>query len=65
MKITAKTLIVLFLAGLIGSSCSTVGRVSKENQEELSRVEKMTPEQKAEWERAQRDKLAPGNLPSR
>ena len=64
MKTAVQTLIVLFLVGSVVSGCSTVSRVSKENQEELSRVEKMSPQEKAEWERAQRNKFEPGNLPT-
>lgn len=65
MKAKAKTLIMLLLVGLIGSSCTTLSRVTSENKEELGRVEKMSPQEKAEWERAERDKRLPGNLPNR
>ena len=64
MKTAVQTLIVLFLVGSVISGCSTVSRVSTENQEELSRVEKMSPQEKAEWKRAQRNKFEPGNLPT-
>ncbi len=56
MKTTAKTLAVLLLVGLFGSSCETVSRLNTEYEEEMVRIEKMSPEERTEWERAQQEK---------
>lgn len=56
MKTTAKTLAVLLLVALFGSSCETVSRLNAEYEEEMVRIEKMSPEERAEWERAQHEK---------
>lgn len=56
---TRKMLALLLLVGLFGSSCATVSRLNAEYEEEMARVEKMSPEEKAEWEKVQheRDKI--------
>lgn len=56
MKALAKTLAVLFLFGLLGMGCTTVSRLNAEYEEEMTRVETMTPEERAEWEKAQHEK---------
>ena len=56
MKTTVKMLALLLLAGVLASSCATVSRLNTEYEEEMTRVEKMSPEDKAEWERAQQEK---------
>jgi hypothetical protein len=65
MKTTIKTLALLLLVGFLGSSCATVSRLNAEYEEELARVEKMSPEQKAEWKKAELEKFQPGNLRTR
>jgi uncharacterized protein YceK len=49
-----KTLALLLLVGLFGSGCASVSRLNAEYEEELARVEMMSPEEKAEWEQIQR-----------
>jgi hypothetical protein len=51
---TRKTLALLLLVGFLGSGCATVSRLNAEYEEELARVEMMSPEEKAEWEQIQR-----------
>lgn len=58
---TARMLAMLLLIGLFGSSCATVDRFSAEYEEEMARVEKMSPEEKTEWENAQHEKFNPGS----
>ena len=53
---TAKVLALLLLVGVFGSSCATVSRLNAEYEEEMARVERMSPEEKAEWEQAQQEK---------
>ena len=53
---TASVLALLLLVGVLGSSCATVSRLNAEYEEEMARVEQMSPEQKAEWEQAQQEK---------
>jgi hypothetical protein len=54
MKTGVKTLGVLLLLGLFGSSCATVSRLDAEFEEETTRIEQMSPEEKAELEKARR-----------
>jgi hypothetical protein len=56
MKTTVKTLAVLLLVGLFGSSCATVDRLNAEYEEELVRVEQMSPEEKADFEKARQER---------
>jgi hypothetical protein len=56
MKTTIRTLALLLLVGFLGSSCETVSRLNAEYEEESARVERMSPEEKAEWEQAQHEK---------
>jgi len=59
MKIS-RALAVLLLVGLFGSSCATVNRLNAEYEEEttqeMARVALMSPEAKAEWQKAQRER---------
>jgi hypothetical protein len=52
MKIGIKTLAVLLLAGLFASSCATASRLDTEYEEETVRIEQMSPEEKAEFQKA-------------
>ena len=56
MKTTLKMLALALLVGLFGSSCATVSRLNAEYEEELVRVEKMGPEEKADWEKAEHER---------
>ena len=56
MKTTVKTLALLLLVGLLGSSCATVSRLNAEYEEELIRMEQMSPEEKADWEKSQQER---------
>jgi hypothetical protein len=49
---------LLLLVGLFGSSCGTVDRFNTEYEEETTRVEKMSPAEKADWERQQHQDFA-------
>ncbi|HVO93265.1 MAG TPA: hypothetical protein VMT22_10515 [Terriglobales bacterium] len=57
MKTFVKMLALVFLVGFLGSSCATVDRLNTEYEEETARVERMTPEEKAEWEKAQHEEF--------
>jgi len=50
MKLAMKTLAMLLLVGLFGSSCATLGGLNTEYEEETARVEQMSPQEKAAWE---------------
>ena len=56
---TARMLTLLLLVGVFGASCTTVSRLNAEYEEEMARVEQMSPEEKAEFERArlEREKI--------
>ena len=56
MKTTVKTLALLLLVGFLGSSCATVSRLNAEYEEELVRIEQMSPEEKAEFEKARQER---------
>ena len=53
---TKKLLALLLLGGLLVSGCATVSRLNAEYEEEMTRVENMSPEEKAEWEKAHAEK---------
>jgi hypothetical protein len=53
---TRKALAVLLLVGLFVSSCATVSRLNTEYEEEMTRVERMSPEEKADWEKSQHER---------
>ena len=55
MKTMTKLVAVLFIVGLLGSSCATVDRYSTEAEEEATRVQQMTPQEKAAWENEQHE----------
>ena len=55
MKTMAKLLAILFVIGLFGSSCATLDRLNTEAEEETTRVEQMTPQEKANWENEQHE----------
>jgi outer membrane lipoprotein-sorting protein len=56
MKTMVKTLALLVLLGFLGSGCATVSRLNAEYEEEMTRVETMSPEEKAEWEKAHEER---------
>lgn len=53
MKTGIMGLALLLLVGLFGSSCAIVDRLNTEYEEETARVAKMSPAEKAEWEKQQ------------
>ena len=53
---TKKMMALLLLAGFLGSGCATVSRLNTEYEEEMTRVENMSPEARAEWEKAHAEK---------
>ena len=53
---TASLLTLLLLVGVLGSSCATVSRLNAEYEEEQARVEQMSPQDKAEFEKAQQER---------
>jgi len=53
---TASMLTLLLLVGVLGSSCATVSRLNAEYEEEQARVEQMSPQDKAEFEKAQQER---------
>ena len=57
MKATVKMLALLIVAGFLASGCAAVSRINAEYEEEMVRVEKMTPEEKAEWNKQGNEKI--------
>jgi len=55
MKARVMSLSVLFFAGFLISSCATLDRYNTEYEEEMTSVEKMTPQEKADWEKEQHE----------
>ena len=53
---TKKTLALLLLVGFLGSGCATVSRLNAEYEEELIRIEQMSPEEKADFEKARQER---------
>jgi uncharacterized protein YceK len=53
---TKKSLALLLLVALLGSGCATVSALNAEYEEEMTRVENMSPEERAEWEKAHAEK---------
>lgn len=51
MKTTVLTLASLFLFGFLAAGCATVDRLNAEYEEETTRIEKMSPEEKADFEK--------------
>jgi uncharacterized protein YceK len=62
---TKKMLALLLLVGFLASGCATVSRLNAEYEEEMTRVENMSPEERAEWKKAELEKFEPGNLHTR
>lgn len=56
MKTGVKTLAVLLLVGLFGSSCATLSRLDTEYEEETARIEQLSPEEKAEFQKAKHER---------
>jgi hypothetical protein len=50
MKTTVLTLASLFLFGFLAAGCSTVSRLDTEFEEEMTRIEYMSPDEKAALE---------------
>lgn len=48
---------LLFIAGFLISSCATLDRLNNENEEEATRVEQMSPQDKADWEKEQHEEF--------
>lgn len=55
MKTGSLAVALLFLVGFLGAGCATVDRLNTEYEEEMTRIENMTPEEKAEFEKAQHE----------
>ena len=55
MKARVMTLPLLLFAGFLVSSCATLDRLNTESEEETNRVERMTPQEKADWEKEQHE----------
>jgi hypothetical protein len=55
MKARVMSLSVLLFAGFLISSCATLDRYNTEYEEEMTSVEKMTPQEKADWETEQHE----------
>ena len=51
---TGSTILALLVLAFLGSSCTTMNRLSTEYEEETTRVKQMSPEEKAAWEQQQR-----------
>jgi hypothetical protein len=50
---TGSTILALLVLAFLGSSCTTMNRLSTEYEEETTRVKQMSPEEKAAWEQQQ------------
>lgn len=57
---TRKTLALLLLLGFFASGCATMSRLNAEYEEELVRIEQMTPEEKAEQQKIHWDEFVGG-----
>ena len=55
MKPTAAMFALVFSLSLFGASCATVSRLNEEFEEEMTRIESLSPEQKAELEKNKRE----------
>lgn len=51
MKTGIMSLALVLLVGFLAAGCATVSRFDTEYEEEMARVEKMSPEEKEEYER--------------
>ena len=54
MKTQITPLALLLVAALLVSGCATVSRLTAEYEEETTRIEQMTPGEKAEFEKEKR-----------
>jgi len=54
---TNKKFAWLLLVAFIGSGCAAMNRLNAEYEEEMTRIENLSPEDKAEWEATQRPYL--------
>jgi hypothetical protein len=52
---TGGTILALLVLAFFGSSCTTMDRRNTEYEEETARVKQMSPEEKTEWEKQQRE----------
>jgi len=52
---TGGTILALLVLAFVGSSCTTMDRLSTEYEEETTRVKQMSPEEKAAWEQQQQE----------
>jgi hypothetical protein len=52
---TGGTMLALLVLAFFGSGCTTIDRLNSEYEEETARVKQMSPEQKAELEKQQRE----------
>jgi len=57
---TRKTMALLLLLGFLGSGCATMSRLNAEYEEELVRIEQMTPEEKTEQQKINWDEFVGG-----
>jgi|SoiMetStandDraft_5_1073268.scaffolds.fasta_scaffold2268045_1 hypothetical protein len=57
MKTRVMALPLFLLAGLFVSSCTTLGRLNTEYEEETTRVAQMTPQEKADWDNEQHEEF--------
>ena len=52
---TRGTILALLVLAFFGSSCSTMDRFNTEYEEETTRVNQLSPVEKAEWEKQQHE----------
>ena len=57
MKTVAKLLAIFFSIGLFASSCATMSRLNSEDEEETTRIENMSPQEKAAREQEQHEEF--------
>ena len=50
---TRGTILALLVVAFFGSSCTTMDRLNTEYEEETTRVNQLSPVEKAEWEKQQ------------
>ncbi|HEY7217955.1 MAG TPA: hypothetical protein VH985_06140 [Candidatus Binatia bacterium] len=51
MKTGLKTLALLLVLAFVGAGCTTVTRLNTEYEEEMTRIESLSPEEKAAFEK--------------
>lgn len=52
---TRGTILALLVLAFFGSSCTTIDRLNTEYEEETTRVNQLSPVEKAEWEKQQHE----------